>query len=74
MHIFKIGGQYKFGDLPLTLFGEAGLSYSYFTDISDAEYAKYTPTPAGETPRPPAAGEYRTATAFILTIGFRVFR
>jgi len=74
MHIIKIGGEYKFGSLPLTIFGETGVSYSYFTDISDTEYEKYHPTPPGETPRTPAAGEYRSATAFILTLGFRIFR
>jgi len=74
VHIMKLGGEYKFASLPLTIFGEAGVSYSYFTDISNAEYEKYNPTPAGETPRPPAAGEYHTATAFILTLGFRIFR
>jgi len=74
MHIIKFGGEYKFASLPFTFFGEAGVSYSYFTDISNAEYEKYNPTPACEMPRPPAAGEYRTATAFILTLGFRIFR
>jgi hypothetical protein len=73
-HIIKIGGEYKLGSLPLTIFGETGIAYSYFTDISDAEYAKYNPTPAGETPRTQAAGEYRTTTAFILTLGLRLFR
>jgi hypothetical protein len=74
MHIIKFGGEYKFPSLPLTIFGEAGVAYSYFTDISNAEYENYHPTPAGETPRPPAAGEYRTTTAFIFTLGFRIFR
>jgi len=74
LHIIKIGGEYKFGSLPLTIFGETGVSYSYFTDISNAKYDEYHPTPAGETPRPPAAGEYNTTTAFILTLGFRIFR
>jgi hypothetical protein len=74
MHIIKIGGEYKFASLPLSIFGEAGIAYSYFSDISDAEYEKYHPTPAGETPRAPAAGEYNTSTGFILTIGFRVFK
>jgi hypothetical protein len=74
MNIIKIGGEYKFGSLPLTIFAEAGVAYSFFTDISDVEYKKYHPTPAGETPRTPAAGEYLTSTAFILTVGFRIFR
>jgi len=74
MHIIKIGGEYKLGSLPFTIFGEAGMVYSYFTDISNAEYEKYHPTPTGETPRTPAAGEYRTTTAFIFTLGIRIFK
>jgi hypothetical protein len=74
MHIIKVGAEHRLGTLPITVFGETGIAYSYFTDISDAEYGKYHPTPAGETPRPPAAGEYRTATAFILTLGIRIFK
>jgi hypothetical protein len=69
MHIIKLGAQHRLGALPLTVFGEAGLVYSYFTDISQAEYVKYNPNP-----RPAAAGEYVSSTAFILTLGFRVFK
>ena len=78
MHIIKIGGEHKFRSLPLTIFGEAGIAYSYFTDVSDAKYAKYAPAPEdpGREPQPwvPAAGEYLKSTAYILTLGFRVFR
>jgi len=74
MHIIKVGAEHRLGSLPITVFGETGIAYSYFTDISDAEYGKYHPTPAGETPRPQAAGEYRTTTAFILTLGIRIFK
>jgi len=74
MHILKIGAEHSLRSLPLTVFGEAGLAYSYFTDISQEEYEKYSPTPQGATPRSPAAGEYLTSTAFILTLGFRVFK
>lgn len=74
MHIFKIGGEYKLTSLPITIFGETGIAYSYFSDISDAEYENYHPTPQGETPRVPAAGEYNTATAFVLTLGIRIFK
>lgn len=73
MHIIKIGADYKFGAFPLTLYGEAGLVYSYFTDISQAEYDSYHPTPAGETPRTPADGVYIKSTAYILTLGFKIF-
>jgi hypothetical protein len=74
MHVVKIGAEHRLGSLPITVFGEAGIAYSYFTDISDAEYKKYNPTPEGGTPRASALGEYVTSTAFILTIGFRIFR
>jgi len=73
MHIAKIGAEHRVGSLPITIFGETGIAYSYFTDISDAEYKKYNPVPEGGTPRPSALGDYLTSTAFILTIGFRVF-
>jgi hypothetical protein len=76
MHIYKIGGEHKFNKLPLSIFGEAGVVYSYFTDISNEEYKKYNPTPDGQTPRDPALGldNYRMSTTFILTLGFRIFK
>jgi hypothetical protein len=74
MHIIKIGGEHKFGSLPLTIFGEAGVVYSYFTDISNEEYAKYHPFASGTEARPEAEGKYFTSTACILTVGFRIFR
>jgi len=74
MHIIKIGVNHRFDALPLTIFGEAGIVRSYFTDISQAEYDKYNPTPPGETPRTAAEGNYPASTVFILTVGFRIFR
>jgi len=74
MHIIKIGAEHTLNNLPFTFFGETGVVYSYFTDISDEEYAKYTPTPEGQKPRSPAAGDYVKSTAFILTLGFRIFK
>lgn len=78
MHIFKIGGEHKFSSLPVTIFGEAGVVYSYFTDISDSKYENYHPqepmNDGSSTPRPLAKGSYPKSTAFILTIGFRIFR
>jgi len=73
MHIIKIGAEHKLKKLPLTFFGEAGAVYSYFNDISDDEYAKYAPTPQGQKPRDPA-GDYLASTAFILTLGFKIFK
>jgi hypothetical protein len=74
MHIVKIGADHTLRNFPLTFFGETGVAYSYFTDISDKKYAKYTPTPDGQEPRSPALGDYLTSTAFILTVGFRIFK
>ena len=74
MHIIKIGAEHKFNSLPITLFAEAGIAYSYFTDISDDEYRNLNPIPQGTTPRTLALGEYLTSTAYILTLGFRIFR
>jgi len=74
MHIIKIGANHRFDVLPLTIFGEAGLAYSYFTDIGQTEYDTYNPVPPGGTPRDPAEGNYSTSTVFILTVGFRIFR
>ena len=75
MHIIKFGAEHKFGDYPFTIYGEAGLVYSYFTDISDAAYAKYTP-PAldGRKPREQMIGDYSSSTSYILTIGFRIYK
>ena len=74
MHIVKIGAEHKLDSLPFTFFGEAGVAYSYFTDISNEKYNSNNPTPAGTMPRSPAAGEYLSTTAFILTLGFKVFK
>ena len=82
MHIVKAGAQHRFGSSPVTLFGEAGVVYSYFTEISEEKYAKLNPPPKKEDmpkdyehiPRTPAAGEYFKSTVFILTIGFKIFK
>jgi len=78
MHIIKFGGEHKFGRLPLTVFGDIGLVYSYFTDISDAEYNKLHPAPTdtNRTPQPwtPAAGDYLKSTSYIMTLGIRIYK
>jgi len=74
MHIIKIGANHRFDSLPLTIFGEAGVVHSYFTDISQAEYDKYNPTPTDGRPLALPEGNYPTSTVFILTLGFRVFK
>jgi hypothetical protein len=72
-HIIKIGAEHKLKKLPITFFGEAGAVFSYFTNISDDEYEKYAP---GFQSNPANAdlGEYLKSTAFILTLGFKIFK
>jgi len=72
MHIVKVGAEHSLRRLPFTFFGEAGVAYSYFTDISDEAYAKYTRI--ADPPRSEALGDYLKSTAFILTVGFRMFK
>jgi len=80
MHIVKIGAEHTLKRLPFTFFGEAGLAYSYFTDISDEAYARYNPAPVDGRNDPdsptyrPLVGDYLKSTAFIFTVGFRMFK
>ncbi|MDR0708435.1 MAG: hypothetical protein LBF77_00020 [Spirochaetaceae bacterium] len=69
-HIFKLGGAYTLPAslLALTIFGEAGVVYSYFTDIDG--------TPNSGTPYTWSVvntDEYPVSTGIILTLGFRLF-
>ena len=74
MHIIKVGGLYKFKNLPLTIFGEAGVVNTFFTEIDDDVYNELNPQsdPPPSTPRN-LTGDYFKYTAFILTIGIRIF-
>ena len=77
MHIVKIGAEHSLKRLPFTFFGEAGVAYSYFTDISDEAYLRYHPAPVDGRDDPgsrPLLGDYLKSTAFILTVGIRMFR
>jgi len=72
-HIIKVGAEHTLKKLPFTFFGEAGVVYSYFTDISDDEYETYAPGYKTEHPAS-LKGDYTKSTAFVLTLGFRVFK
>jgi len=74
MHIVKVGADHSLKKLPFSFFGEAGLAYSYFTDISDEAYARYNPAPTDGRDSVPLVGDYLKSTAFILTVGFKVFK
>jgi hypothetical protein len=67
-HIFKAGGEYVFNKLPLAVYAEAGVVFSYFTDIdgepnSGEAYPYHTVL----------EGPYTQANKLILTLGLRLF-
>jgi hypothetical protein len=70
MHIIKLGGEYTLPiSVPITLFAEAGVVYSYFTDIgaglaNTGKSYRYSIIDTSEYPR---------STAIIVTLGFRLF-
>jgi len=81
MHIVKIGAKYKFNSLPLTVFGEAGVVHTYFTTIDQDKYDRLNteelvnpPEGSAHEKRFDSYGDYFKYTAFIFTIGFRVFK
>ncbi|MDR2094247.1 MAG: hypothetical protein LBP76_01855 [Treponema sp.] len=64
MHIIKAGGDFRFSKLPLTIYGEAGVVFSYFKDVDDEAYK-------GESTI--SSDKYPESTGFIFTLGFRLF-
>jgi len=77
MHIVRASANWRLPNLPVSLFGEAGVIFSYFTNIdAPANNAGLEP---GERPRPHPfriinTPEYPMSTSFIARMGFRVFR
>jgi hypothetical protein len=70
MHIIKLGGEYTLPiSVPITLFAEAGVVYSYFTNIGDglANTGKSYSYSVVDT------SEYPRSTAIIVTLGFKLF-
>ena len=77
MHIAKVGADWKLPNLPVSLFGETGVIFSYFTNIGRA--ANNADLKPDETPGPSSfkridTPEYPMSTTFITRIGFRIFR
>jgi hypothetical protein len=70
MHIVKVGGEYTFEQLalPLTVFGEAGVVFSYFTNINGQSNSG---SPSNYSVIDTA--EYPKSNAIIVTFGFRLF-
>jgi len=67
-HIARIGAELSLKGLPVSIFGEAGMVISYFTNIKeDANNGKKNPNSIVNTP------EYPRSTGYIFTIGFKIF-
>jgi hypothetical protein len=69
MHIVKVGADWKLPSLPVSLFGEAGVVFSYFTDID----APANVTGQAHSYRKVNTAEYPQSTSFVVKIGLRVF-
>jgi hypothetical protein len=69
MHIVKVGGEHTFEKLklPCTVFGEAGMVFSYFTNIDGTFTGNSKSYQVVDTP------EYPKSTAFIVNLGIRLF-
>jgi len=69
MHIARVGAEWNLPKLPITLYGEAGVVFSYFTNTvgqpansgTAYEYSKINTT------------EYPESTSYILKLGIKVF-
>jgi hypothetical protein len=69
-HIFRIGGEYSLSrvNIPIRVFGEAGVVYSYYTNI-EGEANSGT----ASAYRKINTSVYPAATGFIASIGFRLY-
>ncbi|MDR2659930.1 MAG: hypothetical protein LBC27_08100 [Spirochaetaceae bacterium] len=67
-HILKGGAEYTLKKLPITVYGEAGVVFSYFTNIDG-------PANQGETSQYHIVDEapYTRSTSFILMLGVKIF-
>jgi hypothetical protein len=68
MHIMKAGAEWQLPSQPITFFGEAGVNYSYFTNIAErANSGMAYPYSKIDTE------EYPKSTSFIVKLGVRIF-
>jgi hypothetical protein len=68
-HIFKVGAEWNLPKVPVVLCGEAGVNYTYFTNI--AEKANVTGEP--HTYSRVNTAEYPESTGFIIKLGVKIF-
>jgi len=69
MHIVKIGVNWNLPKLPITFYGEAGVIYSYFTDIEEKANVSGESHPYSIINTP----TYPTSTAFIVSLGVKIY-
>ena len=69
MHIIKAGAEWNLSGAPIALYGEAGVNYSFFTDINEKANVtgKSHPYSVVDT------SEYPKSTGFIASLGVKVF-
>jgi len=70
MHIVRASADWNLPNLPVSLFGEAGMVFSYFTDTVGYDVHSGYARPFRRINTP----EYPMSTTFIVRIGFRLFR
>jgi hypothetical protein len=72
-HIIKVGAEWNLPKLPVSLLGEAGVNYSYFTNIAaeanNADVTEARPLPYSRI----NTAEYPESAGFIFTIGLKIF-
>lgn len=70
-HILKVGGTYSLAgkNIPVEFFGEAGVIFSYYTDIEDGK----ANTGSAYTYSVIDTEAYPKTTGIILTLGFRIW-
>jgi len=68
-HIVKAGAEWNLPGLPVSLFGEAGMIISYFTNINENANVTGKPHPYSMI----NTAEYPESTGFVVKLGVRVF-
>jgi len=69
MHIIKAGVEWNLPKLPIALYGEAGVNYSYFTNIGEPANVTGEAHPYSVIDTP----EYPKSVGYIFVIGVKVF-
>jgi hypothetical protein len=69
MNIIKAGAEWNLPRLPISLYGEAGVNYSFFTNIGE----KANETGKAHSYSVVDTSEYPKSTGFIVQIGFKVY-